>query len=220
MHMSSIVDLCPGYHRNRSSYSETIDTGAISHSNTKKSPGVDTGMVHVTLPFDNFTPTPNGIIVKYPDGNISQATLSALLKIPFLPIEASRVRLFGTISSGLLLSIGKTFDAGCTYYLNYIKVYVFSQGKIVLQGVISSSTTFLLKVNKDHNQYKEDEEFQSLNAVIDNPFKVERIKFYHTCFFCQRSTHLTKQLMQNASPRFIVSHRKSFKNTRLIPKPQ
>ena len=71
-------------------------------------------MVYVTLPFENVIAKPNGIRVKYPDGNIAQATHSALLKLPFLPIEAHRVRLFGTLESGLLLSLGKLRDAGCT----------------------------------------------------------------------------------------------------------
>ena len=71
-------------------------------------------MVHVTLPFDNFITTPNVIRVKYPDGNITQATHSVLLKLPFLPVEARRVHLVDTLVSGSLLSLGKLYNAGCT----------------------------------------------------------------------------------------------------------
>ena len=115
-------------------------------------------MVHVTLPFDDFTATPNGIRVKYSDGNISQATHSALLEIPFLSVEVCRVHLFDTLASGSLLSIGKLCDAGYTAYFNAKKVYIFFQSKIFLQGVRSTSTTFLWEINRDHNQYQEDEE--------------------------------------------------------------
>ena len=148
------VDCCPGYHHTSCSYSETIDTGATTHAYTKESTGIDTGMVCVTLPFDNVAATPNGIRVKHPDGNISQETHNALLKLTFLPVGACRVHLFDTLESGWLISLGKLFDAGCTAYLNAKKVYIFLQGKIVLQGVRSTSTNFLCKLNKYHNQYQ------------------------------------------------------------------
>ena len=140
-------------------------------------------MVHVTLPFNNVTATPNGIIVKYPDGNIAQATHSALFKLPFLPVEARCVHLFDTLASGSLLSLVKLCNAGCTAYSNAKKVYIFFQGKIFLQIVRSASTTFLWKLSKDHNHYQEDEEVQSLNAVIENPSIAECIKFYNAYLF-------------------------------------
>ena len=71
-------------------------------------------MVHVILTFDNVTATPNGIRVKYPDGNIAKETHSTLLKLPFLPVEARRVHLFDTLLSELLLSLGKLYNTRCT----------------------------------------------------------------------------------------------------------
>ena len=79
-------------------------------------------MVHVTPPFENVTATPNGIRVKFPYGKISQATHSDILNLPFLPIEARRVHLFGTLEEGSLLSLENIFDSGCTAYLNAKKV--------------------------------------------------------------------------------------------------
>ena len=114
-------------------------------------------MVQVTTPFDSVIATPNGIGVKYPDGNTFQATYYALLKLKFLPVETCRVHLFDTLASGSLLSLGKLFNAGCIDYFNAKKVYIFFQGKIVFQGFRSASTTFLWKLNKDHNHYQEDE---------------------------------------------------------------
>ena len=55
-------------------------------------------MLHVTLPFDNVTATPNGIIVKYPDGNIYQATHSTILKLSILPVEECHVHLLDTLA--------------------------------------------------------------------------------------------------------------------------
>ena len=52
------VDFCPGYARTSSSYIDTIDTGATTHTSIKYSTGIETCMVHVTLPFDNATDTP------------------------------------------------------------------------------------------------------------------------------------------------------------------
>ena len=145
---------CPGHHHTSCSCCETVDNGATTHAYTKDDTGIDTGMVHFTLPFNNVTATPNGIIVKYPDGNIAQETHSALLKLPFLPAEARLVHLFDTLASGLLLSLRKLFDAGGPTSI-IKKVYIFFQGKFFLQGVISASTTFLCKLNKYHNHYQE-----------------------------------------------------------------
>ena len=68
------------------SYSDTIDTGDTTHTYTKEGTVIETGMVPVTLPFNNVTATPDEIRFKYLDGNISQATHSTLLKLPFLPV--------------------------------------------------------------------------------------------------------------------------------------
>ena len=113
-----LVDLYPGFHYTSSSYSETIYTGATEHTYTKERTGIETGMVHVTLPFDNVTATPNGIRVKHPDGKISQATQSDLSKLPFLPVKECRVNLFDTLASESLLSHGKLYNEGCTDYFN------------------------------------------------------------------------------------------------------
>ena len=109
---------CPGYLRTSSSYSETIYTGSAIHAYTKDRTGIDTGMVHVTLSFGNVTARPNGIRVKYSDGNISQAIHSSLLKLPFLPVEAHHVHLFDTLALGSLPPPRKICNAGCTAYFN------------------------------------------------------------------------------------------------------
>ena len=118
----SKINRLPGYLRVSCSYSEAINNGATTHSYNNESTGIDTGTVYVTLPFENVTAKPNGIRVKYPDGNIAQATHSDILKLPFLPIEAHLVHLFDTLASGLLLSPGKLYNTGCIAYFNTKKV--------------------------------------------------------------------------------------------------
>ena len=113
-----IAECCHGHYLTSFSYSDTIDNGYTTYAYNKESTGIETDMVHVTLPFDNFTATPNGIRVKYPDVNISQATHYDLLKLIFLPVKAPCVHLFDTLASCLLLSLGKLLDAGCKAYFN------------------------------------------------------------------------------------------------------
>ena len=89
------------------------------------------------------------------DGNISQATHSDILELLFLSVEARLVQLFDTLASGSLLSLGKFSTLGVHYTSILKKVYILFQGKILLQVVISTSNTFLWKLNKDNNYYQE-----------------------------------------------------------------
>ena len=91
------------------------------------------------------------------------------IETSIFPVEACLIHLFDTLASGSLPSLKKQLDAGCTAYFNAKKVYILFQGNFFLQGVRSASTTPLWKLNKDHKQYKEDEEVKSLNDVVDNP---------------------------------------------------
>ena len=75
-------------------YNETVDNGATTNAYTKESTGIQTGMVHVTVPFDNVISTQNGMRVEYPDGNKDQSTHYALLILPFLPVEMRSFDLF------------------------------------------------------------------------------------------------------------------------------
>ena len=104
----------PGYHHTYFSYSETIDTGATAHEYNKEITGIYTGMVRITLPFDKITATTNGIRFKYRDRNISQETDSVFLKLTVLPVEADCVHLLDILESGLMISLVKRYDPGCT----------------------------------------------------------------------------------------------------------
>ena len=151
----NLTDRYPRYHHTRCSYSDTVYTGSATYAHTKEITGIETDMVHVTLPFNNVIATPNGIRVKYHDVNIAQANHAALLKLQFLFVKARCLHLFYTLASGSLLSLRKPFNAGCTAYLNDKKFYILFQGKTFLRGVRSASNTFLWKLNEYHNHYQE-----------------------------------------------------------------
>ena len=59
-----LIDICPWYYRNSSSYSDTIYTGSTTHTYTKESTVIETGVVRVTLSLENVTATTNGIRFK------------------------------------------------------------------------------------------------------------------------------------------------------------
>ena len=165
--ISKIADCFPGYDHTISSKSETIDNGAKTHAYTKERTVIDTRMVHVTLPFDNVKATQNVIRVKYPDGNLVQATHSDILKLSYLPVKARHVHLFDSLTWGLLISLVKLFDAGCTAYFNAKNSTYYFRAK--LSSNESDPPPLPSCGKKYHKQYQEDEEVQLLNSVIGNP---------------------------------------------------
>jgi hypothetical protein len=126
-----------------------VDSGATTHGGafTKENTGIDTNLVHVNLPCSNVQSTNNGIRVKYPDGVIDQATHTATLDIPSLPLQARQVHLFNKLASGSLLSLGQLCDTGCTAYFNNKTVYIFYKGKIIMQRTRAPSTNQLWQLN-------------------------------------------------------------------------
>jgi hypothetical protein len=187
----------------------SIDSGATTHAFTKENTGINNDMVQVNLPFSNITKTENGIKVMYPDGNTAQATHEAVLNLPILPLAARKVHLFESLASGALISLGKLCDSGCTAYFNATKVYIFFNGKIIMQGARSSSTNNLWKVNES----KKDQPTMSLNAVIDKPTIAERIKFYHASLFSPTLDTLAKAVSAGyltTFPTFTVKQLRRF----------
>ena len=136
----------------------------------------------MNLPFSNIQPSVNGVRVKYPDGIIDQATHTATLDVPSLPLQARQVHLFNKLASGSLLSLGQLCDAGCTAYFDNTAVYIFYQGKIILHGNRSIQTNHLWQLDPQRKPAASPI-CHSLNALLDNPTIAERIKFYHASMF-------------------------------------
>ena len=149
MFINKINSLLTQKHLPCANHTIVVDSGATTHGGafTKENTGIDTNLVHVNLPFSNVQSTNNGIRVKYPDGVIDQATHTATLDIPSLPLQARQVHLFNKLASGSLLSLGQLCDTGCTAYFNNKTVYIFYKGKIIMQRTRAPSTNQLWQLN-------------------------------------------------------------------------
>ena len=79
------------------------------------------------------------------------------------------------------MSLGQLCDTGCSAYFNKKLVYIFYNGKIIMQGSRSSTTNQLWQL--DSTTTNKVAKCHSLNAIMDNPTIAERIKFYHASMF-------------------------------------
>jgi len=72
----------------------------------------------------------------------------AELDLPMLPLSARTTHIFPNLASASLLSVGQLCDAGCTAFFNKTKLYIFFNGKIILQ-VQDNQLTFgrLMPIN-------------------------------------------------------------------------
>ena len=111
-----------------------------------------------------------------------QATQTCELNIPHLPHAARQAHMFDELASGSLLSIGQLCDAGCTAWFDKKKLYIFYQGKIIMQGTRQRNKLWTMDepITQHH----------SLNSVVDAPTIAERIKFYHASLFSPTMTTL------------------------------
>ena len=111
-----------------------------------------------------------------------QATHTCELNIPHLPHAARQAHMFDELASGSLLSIGQLCDAGCTAWFDKKKLYIFYQGKIIMQGTRQRNKLWTMDepITQHH----------SLNSVVDAPTIAERIKFYHASLFSPTMTTL------------------------------
>lgn len=100
------------------------------------------------------------------------------IDLPILPKEATVTHMFPSLASGSLLSIGQLCDAGCTALFTKTKLYIFFNGKIILQGTRGASRLWTIDDDNSTEQQQ-----HSLNAAIDTPTIANRIKFYHASLY-------------------------------------
>jgi hypothetical protein len=162
-------------------FSSTIvaDTAATSHFFEKPM-----DLVHTNMPIQNVIPAKHGIKVLLPNNSILTSTHTANLTIPNLPPAAQTVHIFPKLASGSLLSIGQLCDHGCTATFNKDKLYVYYNGKIILQGSRQASKLWTIDNTPTH----------SLNAAVDTPTIADRIKFYHASLFSPALDTLRKAI--------------------------
>ena len=112
------------------------DTGATGHF--FEGNGIEndaTGQyINVHLPLTDIQPTQRGIEVMLPNSARMKSTHTAMLNMANLPPETRKVHIFPHLASGSLLSIGQPCDAGCTTLFDKQKLYIFHNGKIIMQG--------------------------------------------------------------------------------------
>jgi len=117
------------------------DTGATTHC--FESTEIKNSYIHTNIPVTKVTPTSSGITVLLPNNATMQATHTGQLHIPGLSEKARTTHIFPTLASGSLLSIGQLCDEGCTATFTKNKLYVYKDGKIILQGQRSNLTNKL-----------------------------------------------------------------------------
>ena len=90
--------------------------------------------INVHLPLTDIQPTQRGIEVMLPNAARMKSTHTVMLNMDNLPPEARRVHIFPHLVSSSLLSIGQLCNAGCTALFDKQKIYIFHNGKIIMQG--------------------------------------------------------------------------------------
>ena len=87
----------------------------------------------INVPYTNKTINPS-LVIMLPDGSTITSSHTASLKIPFLPEEAYTARIFPTLTSGSLISIGQLSDSDCTAFFDTSTVTIQRHGQTVLTG--------------------------------------------------------------------------------------
>ena len=118
-----------------------------------------------------------------------QSTHIAQINIPNLPDAAKQVHLFPNLASGSLLSIGQLCNSGCTATFTKSKLYIYFEGKIILQGSRQSNNLWTINDTSSTSIPT-----FSLNAAVDVPTIAERIKFYHASLFSPTLDTLRKAI--------------------------
>ena len=127
----------------------------------------------------HLTPTKHGIIVELPNGSIIQATHTALLDLPSLPLAARTAHIFPDLKNGSLLSIGEMCDHGLTAQYTKHTVNIFNGSHLVLSGTRSPHSRLWL-INLDKSQHPTSSPlFASPALELSN--HAQLVAFYHAC---------------------------------------
>ena len=107
----------------------------VVQNNTNDFAIVDSGPTGHFLQMDSICRdkkrTSDGVCVKLPDGSTIEATHTALINYPQLPLEARRAHLFLDIKYALL-SISFICDHGFTVIFDEDGVYIVKEGGIIM----------------------------------------------------------------------------------------
>jgi hypothetical protein len=103
-------------------------------SNAIADSGCTGHFLQVNSPCLNRTPTSNGLRVLLPDGSTIQATHTALLDMPNLPLAARQAHIFPQLKHNGLISISQFCDLGCTALFTSTDVQILVNSTTIIRG--------------------------------------------------------------------------------------
>jgi hypothetical protein len=88
----------------------------------------------------NKTPTSNRLCVLLPDGKNIQATHTALVNMPDLPIAAGQAHIFPQLKHNALSSFSQFCDHGCTALLTSTDIQILVNSTTIIRGSRKQTT--------------------------------------------------------------------------------
>ncbi len=163
----------------------------FTHNTTRTSTAIaDSGctghFLQIDSPCLNKTPTSNGLRVLLPDGSTIQATHTALLDMPNLPIAARQAHIFPQLKHNALISISQFCDHGCTALFTSTDVQILVNSTTIIRGS-RQPTTGLWTIDLD-NQPKSPTSNERIlghtaNSVYEMETKSDLVTYLHQCCY-------------------------------------
>ncbi len=144
--------------------------------------------LQVDSPCIDKIPTNNGLRVLLPDGSTIQASHTALLDLPDLPLAARQAHIFPQLKHNALISIAQFCDHGCTAVFTATSVRIFLDSKILIQGS-RQSTTNLWTIDLQQQTTPPASKTETLNvghaanSVYEMETKSDLVTYLHKCCY-------------------------------------
>jgi hypothetical protein len=158
----------------------------VTHNTTRTSTAIaDSGctghFLQVDSPCLNKTPTSNGLRVLLPDGSTIQATYTALLDMPNLPIAARQAHIFPQLKHKALISISQFCDHGCTALFTSTDVQILVNSTPIIRG--SRQPTIDLDNQPKSPTSNERILGHAANSVYKMETKADLVTYLHQCCY-------------------------------------
>jgi hypothetical protein len=163
----------------------------VTHNTTRTSTAIaDSGCTGHLLQVDslclNKTPTSNGLRVLLPDGSTIQATHTALLDMPNLPIAARQAHIFPQLKHNALISISQFYDHGCTALFTSTDVQILVNSTTIIRGS-RQPTTGLWTIDLDNQPQSPTSNERILGYVANSVYEMETksdlAAYLHRCCY-------------------------------------
>lgn len=163
----------------------------VTHNTTRTSTAIaDSGctghFLQIDSPCLNKTPTSNGLRVLLPDGSTIQATHTALLDMPNLPIAARQAHIFPQLKHNALISISQFCDHGCTALFTSTDVQILVNSTTIIRGS-RQPTTGLWTIDLDNQPKSPTSNERILGHAANSVYKMETksdlVAYLHQCCY-------------------------------------